>query len=302
MSFTRNIHSWRDTARTGWSAWARQVSVPDFPEELPAHFVDRYAYRCYRAPGSPAESAMRLPPAARAQRRAASWDDRISSIWTAKTHGGAPPPPLDARVSDSPGPRAQLLVRWRKHLARHGVVPPRHLFQADPDETWADLLARSVHAPLGRPAIPGPTFYERLSPVSRAVVDARFGPDALWSLYAFLLQCHEETHLLQSGEPLLGEVALAWMWCSFLDAEDLWCWQETEPGGETFNIEAPWVRRLDLCRAAGGLLFRDTLCGVRAHFGGDEPYDGLCEVGWEFDLKRIRYHEYLERVVCLWNQ
>ena len=298
-SFVANPHPWRLRARALWRTAAERAPRAAVEPEMPGHFVDRHAYQLFRNAAcgttlsSEEESVCR--PAFDALEPA--WVEAVRTSRTGSQRLRMEPPPLDASVDAGSMFRASLLEAWRGHLEAHGVPLQPLAFQARPGETWASLYRRSAHYPMRPPAILGPSFFDRLSPASAAEVIARFGRENIWSLYAFLLQVHEESHLLQSGEPMLGEVALAHLWCSFLDARDLWCWQRVSPTGPSFNVELPWLRRMQLGTADAGALFRDTRSGVEALFASTSAYDVLCEGAWQFDRGIWRYSRYLDFVV-----
>lgn len=301
-SFVANPHPWRQRARALWRAAVERAKSVAIEPEMPSHFVDRHAYVLFRhaargtTPSSEEASACQPPFSALEP----AWFEAVRAGRTGSQRLNMGPPPLDAPVDGDTTFRASLLEAWRNHLGAHGVPLPTLAFRARPGETWASLYRCSAHYPMRPPAIRGPSFFDRLSPASADEVLTRFGRENVWRLYAFLLQVHEESHLLQTGEPMLGEVALAHLWCTFLDARDLWCWQRASPTGPSFNIELPWLRQMHLGAADVGLLFRDTRRGVDALFASASAYDVLCEGAWLFDRRVWRYSRYLNFVVwCL---
>jgi hypothetical protein len=298
-SFAANPHPWRLRARALWRKAAERAPQAGVERELPDHFVDRHAYLLFRnaARGTAISSKEYLVCRPQFDALAPAWVEALGTRRTGSQRLSMPPPPLEAPVDGESLFRATLLKAWRDHLRMHGVPVQPHAFRARPGETWGSLYRRSVHYPMRLPAILGPSFFDRLAPASAKDVLARFGRENIWRLYAFLLQVHEESHLLQSGEPMLGEVALAHLWCSFLDERDLWCWQRVSPTGPSFNIELPWVRQMPLATADAGALFRDTHRGVHALFASASAYDVLCEGAWQFDHGAWRYSRYLDFVV-----
>ena len=100
--------------------------------------------------------------------------------------------------------------------------------------------------------------------------------------------------MLQKGEPLLSEIVLAWLWCSFLDKEDFWYWQKNHDKNISFNQEYSWIARIALNKEEIKKLFEDTYSGTKAIFDNPTIYDDLCLIAWLFDLRKIRYKEYLE--------
>lgn len=262
-----------------------------FARRAHGYFVDRFAYRYFKqhvhGQESKAESVIR-PDVSYTE-----WCALLEAVLVGSSTLDISPPSPHAII-----PASQvlddLLARWRDHLTHLGIPYGPESFQSPAGKTWAQFLMNSVHYPR-RPAILGPTFVDRLGESERRAAVERVGVEGVMSLYIFLLQVHEESHLLQIGEPLLNEFHLAWLWCNFLSREELWWWQRSEARGTVFNLEYPWVSKLivpqerivfflnDSCRAA-------CLDGLDASM---KSYDALCESAWQFDHGKIDYRQYL---------
>ncbi|AFZ22045.1 hypothetical protein [Allocoleopsis franciscana] len=295
--FTSNLELWRTKARKQWLQNAMPAAQlhPKIPAQLPDYFLDRYAYRLFRSFSANRASSyeVRIPDfdlIAESQ----SWSSRLEKVLSGVPALNIPPPSLKDRIPELPL-IDELLAKWRQYLEEFGVdVPP--MYYRNPAGTyWIDFFQRSAHFPK-LPAIRSPSFYERLSPRQQEFVLNKHGREGIIALYVFLQQTHEETHLLQKGEPMLCEVILAWLWCNFLGENNLWYWQKNDDNGISFNLEKPWASRIFLSRADVRCLFKDTFLGTKAVFGNRQIYDDLCLIAWLFDSKVVCYADYLEIV------
>lgn len=191
--------------------------------------------------------------------------------------------------------RAQEIIEsWAKWLIRNGLCIPDNHFQLAADCTWSDLFAQSVHYP-NRPAIPGPTFFQRLPTSQREEVSSKYGKCAARDLYVVLLRIHERSHFLQSGCPLMNELTLSALWGHFLTEEGHWIWQEDRDQQKCFNLEWPFTGRLNLSTKDWAILFHDSYLGLRkldklrAHL----LYLNIRELAWKFNNREIGYISYV---------
>ncbi|MBY8883710.1 hypothetical protein K7472_02470 [Streptomyces sp. PTM05] len=291
-SFTDELDHWRERAGRDWRALSGPADAPPVPGEVPGYLVDRYAFRAYLADGFGVRIADRFSRPFAPQ--AARWQELTRSRLRGIPGAGLPAVRLEQPVTDTPLVH-DLLGRWRRYLTGLGITYDPALFQPPDGRSWLELFRDSVLYPFYPPAIPGPTFVERLSPRQCERLLERHGRAGIMSLYVFLLQAHEDTHRAQRGEPLLCEYVLAVLWCRFLDEHDLWYWERNEDSGVSLNLEEPYLRRVHLDDRTLRALVHDTASGAGQALGPG-AYEELCLAGWLFDTRAIAYQDYLELV------
>lgn len=298
ISFAENPEPWRTKVQNIWafdSRYAKQLD-PEIPGDFPNYLLDRYAYRLFRLFSGNIELPIQIYfPYFDVEAKLNSWNLSIEKALTGVPSLNIAPPSLEAKIPEF-RLLGKLLTKWCQHLQEFGIDIPLGYYENPSGKTWYAFLKRSAHFPDKLPAIRGPSFYERLSSKQKKFVLEKHGHDGLIELYVFLLQVHEETHLLQKGEPMLSEIVLAWLWCNFLNKEDLWYWQRNDEKDISFNQEQPWVARIFLENKEVRTLFQDTYLGTKMIFSNSKIYDHLCLIAWLFDSKAIRYKEYLELI------
>lgn len=261
---------------------------PRVPPSLPGFLVDRFAYRLYRRHvGGPEFPDARVPDVDMLA-KAANWVERTQKVLQGLPSLDIPAPQLDERIPTLPLLN-DLLAQWRNHLQSFGIDVPSGTLEDPAGRTWMEFFQASVLYPLYPPAIPGPTFYDRVSPQQKDMLLSEHRRDGILALYIFLIQTHEESHQLQTGSPLLCELVHAKLWCDFLDRQNLWYWQMNEEDGARFNLEYRWLKRLDLDTGTIKNLFNDTFIGVLDAFQHGAVYDDFCLVGWLFDADILKY-------------
>ncbi len=291
-AFAADLHRWRRQAEEDWRALGGPDEDSPVSRTVPGYLLDRYAFRAFMRATCGVRIADRFARPTGPQ--AARWEELTRSRLRGAPSVGLAPVRLTDPVTDTPLVR-DLLRRWRGHLAALGIDHAPALFRPPTGQTWLDLYRASVLYPFYPPAILGPSFMERISARQRDEILATHGPTGIMSLYAFLLESHEDTHRAQRGEPLLCEYVLAILWCRFLDEHDQWYWERNEDTGVSLNVEEPYVRRVHLADGALRALFRDTATGVHEVLG-PTAYDELCLTGWLFDARAIAYRDYLELI------
>ncbi|MGZ3606877.1 MAG: hypothetical protein ACXU9J_03040 [Syntrophales bacterium] len=284
-------------ARENW-AYISARSGAHVDISIPPYFIDRYAYRAYKKEVHGQASLDDVWQYVAVPEE--EWRNRLCRVLVGAPSLGMPPVNPDDHIPHIPLLH-NLLQRWRVYLRDNGVWVGESYFQNPAGKKWIDFYRNSVHYP-NPPAIRGPTFAERLSSNERAALIDRVDVEGVLGLYIFLSQIHEEVHLIQRGEPLLNEIHLAWLWCRFLDAEGLWWWQRSEDFGESFNIEQPWVSQLTYGADAPAQMLADSYLAVRSividdTYDSTGVYDRLCEIAWQFDRRKFRYREYLNRTI-----
>lgn len=295
--FSDDITAWRSLARETW-ARTLEGSGTDVDIDIPPYFIDRYAYRAYKKEIHGQASLDDASQYAGVPDR--EWSNRLCRVLVGAPSLGILPVNPNGHIPNIPL-LEELLHLWRTYLSDRGVQLGKTHFQNPVGKRWMDFYKKSVHYP-NPPAIRGPTFVERLSPEERVRLVERVGIEGVLGLYIFLSQTHEEVHLLQTGEPMMNEVHLAWLWCGFLDVENLWWWQRSEYSGESFNIEYPWVSKLKYGPTATTRILADSYLFIRGIFKNDgcdflKLYDSLCELAWIFDHKKIKYRDYLNLAI-----
>ena len=291
IDFTRGLERWRSCGRRLWEDCRRATPAAELAEEMPDYLLDRYAFRCAMQDGFGVgiRDQFAEPPTAQ--------------LWLARTrsrlHGAdcnrINPVALEAQAPDTEALH-DLLSQWRNHLLDSGVMLSTKAFSPVRGLTWLQIFQNSVLTPFYPPAIPGPSFVDRVSDEQRRALLDRYGTCGIWDLYTFLLRSHEETHREQRGEPMLSELFLAMQWCSFLDTHEQWHWQRNLSTGVSFNLEEPYIRRLSLSADIIGKAFYDTAAGVTT-FADAVTYDQLCLCAWLFDARAVNYRQYLDLVV-----
>ncbi|MET0406253.1 MAG: hypothetical protein ABW123_27795 [Cystobacter sp.] len=293
-SFGEQLEHWRSRARSEWKARAARARPQDprLPESLTDYFLDRFAFRLFMRETRGVELADRFTKDLEELSR--TWESRHLKLLHGVPSLGIAPSDFHAPVEESEL-LSDLLRRWRAFLMGRGLPRVERQFKDPAGQRWGEFYLDSVLYPFYTPVHAGPGFYGRLTPPQQAEVLRRHGVPGVTSLYTFLARSHEETHMVQFGEPMLCEYLLAWLWCRFLNQEQLWYWQRNDDTGESFNIEAPWVLRVELSRDEVIALFTDTHVGVTA-VCGPRAYEDLCLAAWLFDGKALRYREYLDVV------
>ena len=294
--FFESIKEYRSVAR---QEWRRTVSAltcePDsIPMEMPAFFLDRYTYRMFTA-AFEQEPKKVIVPDFQMEMALVAWEAAVQgSVVGLPAHG------IDAPILDDLVPVSafleELLAMWRRYLGEKGLslsnafMPPHNV-------TWRSLFKRSVHFPKP-PVIKGPTFFARLSPRQQQQILSLHGPSAALDFYIFLLQIHEESHMHQTGEPLLCELTHAWLWCNFLTEQKLWVFQRNEDTGFICNLEASWLDRLRWSSTDARAMYLDTAEAVSERMGC-AIYEQACNLAALLDSRRISYQAYLSRVTEL---
>jgi len=313
--FGCNLAYWRTRAHTEWAMLASPSVTPPpassagiarsggelttIPPALPGYLLDRYAYRCFKREvleePSKNDLSRYLPVPDE------TWASLLSDVLVGISSVDLAPPTVTAFIGSS-RVLSDLLCRWRAFLSSLHIDYPPSYFSDPAGKTWAEFFRKSALFP-NRPAILGPTFVDRLSQPERDELIGRVGIGGIRALYIFLVQIHEECHLLQTGDPMLNEVHFAWLWCNFLTTENQWWWQRSVDHGATFNLEYPWVSQLAFGESTIPHLLGDSFLVVSATEGSNPgmTYDLLCEWAWKFDHARIKYADYLQAVTDIYS-
>jgi hypothetical protein len=122
------------------------------------------------------------------------------------------------------------------------------------------------------PVLWGPNYFGRISDQDRDHILKTHGEGAVWDFYFLMMVCHEQSHLLQKGEPILNEIAHAILWIDFVLEQKLRPFQVNSETGKTCNIEAPFILgRTETLRGLNyKLLYEDNLTYFEREVAGVE--------------------------------
>jgi hypothetical protein len=287
----------------GERVWAQAVKAHD-PERrstpMASYWADRVGYRLWRDAGrsAPLELLGDLPPFRHLARDVTSnlrtWLSSHPAVGDA-----FPPAVLGGAFRPSTWLR-DLLGEWEKHLVNNGIAATDYFALAE-SVSVQDLYSDSVYFP-GPPAISGPGFLDWLE--AEQVVDLvkTFAATGVSDFAVALAVIHERSHFLQTGDPLLAEIAWAALWRDFIVTRNLECFQVNRVTGQWCNLEKPYVDRMALTPPQVASLFQDTADGVSRIFAdGPSVYETLCGLTWRFDTTDLRYTGYLDAVATLFE-
>jgi hypothetical protein len=293
---TAAILAERPNVELRWRAALTGKDLADerLPSTVPGYFVDRYAFVAAQgerrgraptlphahAPSSPQERLRTLRAFLQPSERLGGWAaDPMTACWLTPFYG-------------------ELLERWTS-FARELDLPQRvHTLYDARNGRWLDVFDRSVFYP-GRPAIPGPIFWDFIDPADRVESVERFGPRCAIDFYCFMQQVHETIHEAQAGEPLLNEVVQAAIWVAFLGSnDDLWVFQRNRSSGLSPVREAECVARIPDLAARAAIANLDTATMIDGLVSPLRPrtYARCCQLARAFDTARIRYRTYLDQL------
>lgn len=288
--YARRLDDFRALAKERWTLATARLETPlgAIPPDLPGFLVDRYAFRLFIAAGTGEQVSV---PDYDLQQAADAWEQLVQTSLVGEPSLGISAPRMDDDVPARPFLHG-LFERWRTYLCDCGIdfggafVPTTG--------TWRSLLQRSALYPRP-PVLVGPNYFSRLSPRQREHILNTYGDHSVVDFYIFLLQVHEESHLLQTGEPLMCEVTHAWLWCDFLTREDLWLFQRNDDTGAACNVESEWLPALRWSTEHARAMFADTRAGVTLLLDRASYYEA-CRLGSLLDSRALKYREYLAAV------
>ncbi len=260
--YQSNIHQFR---RTAAELWTSNCSVhsdqPGFNSEvLPPFFIDKYSFRSWLAcETSMVQSEFINIPEADFTNLFESYDEivRKSGVGSKLLNTKAP-------SVDEPVCRSKFLDdhfgAWRKHLASKGVDLSSETIDWYFSVPLLEVYRNSVFYPRF-PVLWGPNYFGKIADRDRDYILATYGQDAVWDFYFLMMVCHEQSHLMQKGEPILNEITHAILWIDFVFEQGLKPFQVNSETGKTGNIEAPFImgRIDDLKGLDYKLLFEDNL-------------------------------------------
>ncbi len=287
-SFAANPGPWRHSVRRLWKNAPRMVDC-QLPSEIPTHLVDQFAYALFRG-----ETTPRAP------------DDCFSAFSGFSEACAADIKTLlpDKDQLDGPWIKAQccdattsmILREWRLHLLAHGITFPSGAFDIGAAETWLSLYERLVRSHL----------YLTSVPELHVSAPGRL-PDLAQrhNMQRRLIQLHirQAAHLLQTGDPTLGDLVLESLWCSFIDVIPALCAHRLRAQEAFASRLAPWGTNWGLPTDAMGLLFSDTCAGASQLLGHPMGYDTLCESARLLRGQKLTFADYTNLVLtCFTNR
>ncbi|MDP5182332.1 hypothetical protein QOZ88_06750 [Blastococcus sp. BMG 814] len=281
-------------------AWADTVAAfdPGRSSVMPGYWADRVGYRMYRDQGH-TDAAVLLGDLIPFRHKAPDFPAQLAGWLQSHPAVGAAFPPAALDEPFRPSRRLRDLVdAWTRHLSRYGICDGG-LFRLPSEMTLTDLYRHSVYFP-GPPAINGPGFLAFLEADQIDDLVQANGPAGLAEFALALEWIHEGSHFLQTGDPLLAELAWAAVWVSFVSEHGLSELQANRRTGRSCTIEAPYLRALPLDRRCLGALFVDTADGVRLAVPDSErAYETLCGLTHLLDTRVIRYADYLRHATAI---
>ena len=293
--FAALLDHWRSVAEKDWASLV-SINPKILTGEIPSYFLDRYAYRAFKKAAEGCKIDDQFSVTKRFQWE--TWQKSVSDRWQKFQKNGLPCVDLRERMPKTPWLHSHL-EGWSDHLRAHGIPVETSVFIEPTVGTWLEFFRASVTAPFFPPAIPGPSFISRMSVNQREDLISRFGSTRVWEFYTFLVVAHDRTHCVQTGDPLLSEILLSVLWCSYLKKHELWEWSVNKETGECFNLEYPFHCGINVSTSVLESLCRDT--SNVSQFIGCSAYDSLCAKTWAFDNGDIRYAQYLKSSTELLN-
>ena len=226
----------------------------------PAFFIDRCGFRHWLSSVSGVVSSEYISiPEIDFRELFESYDDTVRKSIVGSKVLGTGAPHVDECVR-----RSQFLddcfSDWQQHLARHGINLPTETIDWYFSVPLHEVYRNSVFYPR-HPVLWGPNYYGRIAGSDREHILSHYGDGAVWDFYFLMMVCHEQSHLMQKGEPILNEIAHAILWIDFVLERGLKPFQVNSATGKTCNIEAPYI--LDRVESLRGvdfhLLFEDNM-------------------------------------------
>ena len=291
-AYEDEIVNYRSLAVKSWNDHLRSATV--FNRELPTFFLDQFSFRAFLKDLCKAPE-LRIIDWPKFCDLEMTWDISVRNSVCGVPEIGLHAPDLDAPIIISDFLKS-LQERWVCHLAAYGIsrcVATEGLLIRG--TSLRSLHKRSVFYPK-LPVLWGPNYYKRLSSLDKAEILKNGGKQGVWDFYIFLLQCHEFSHGIQKGEPLLGEFSHAVVWNQFLTKESLWRYQRNSSTGKSSNVETPYVHDLETHSHFWGQMYSDSFLAIRNTFGISGLYTLLVGLGYCVHEGLVSYRAYLRCV------
>lgn len=260
--YQRNIHQFREDANKQWrnncSVFADNKGFG--VEAPPPFFIDKYSFRRWIAHATSTEATELVSvPETDFSKLFVAYDETVrQSVVGSKILG------TEAPAVDEPITRSSFLDdqfgAWRSHLARNGIDLSDDVIDWYFSVPLLEVYRNSVFYPRF-PVLWGPNYFGRIADQDRTHILETYGDGAVWDFYFLMMVCHEQSHLMQKGEPILNEIAHAILWIDFVLEQDLKPFQVNSDTGKTCNIEAPFILgRTEVLKGLNyQLLYEDNL-------------------------------------------
>jgi len=267
------VPHWRDEAVREWHEKCRVFSGQmGFDSKNPSpFFIDRYGFRSWLASNSSVMGSEHISvPEVDFSKMFESYDDLVRGSVVGSKLLGTSAPSVDDRVHRSVFLDEQFGA-WQGHLARNGIDLPSETIDWYFSVSLLDVYRKSVFYPRF-PVLWGPNYFGRIADQDRDYILKSYGESAVWNFYFLMMVCHEQSHLMQKGEPILNEIAHAILWIDFVLEQGLRPFQVNSETGKTCNIEAPFIlgRTKALKGLNYGLLYEDNLAYFDKEVAGSE--------------------------------
>lgn len=256
------IIQWRDEATVVWSKNCFGYKAQEmFSCETPApFFIDKYSFRRWLKHWDPAtQMEFTGIPETDFLSLFGSYNETVRQSVVGSKILGTNAPSVDEPVTRSMFLDDQFGA-WQSHLSRNGIELSSSVIDWYFSVPLLEVYRNSVFYPRF-PVLWGPNYFGRIADQDQEHILRTYGKGAVWDFYFLMMVCHEQSHLLQKGEPILNEIAHAILWIDFVLESGLRPFQVNTVTGKTCNIEAPFI--LGRTQALKGLnyklLYEDNL-------------------------------------------
>ncbi len=272
-SYQQNVRKYRDTATQIWHKECKKyIGDKRFnPEVAPPFFIDKYSFRSWLAEVIPTTKLeFTNIPEIDFSSLFVSHDETVRQSVVGSKILNTKAPSVDEPVQRSVFLDEQFGA-WQRHLLRNGIALPSESVDWYFSVPLLEVYRNSVFYPRF-PVLWGPNYFGRISDQDRDHILKTYGEGAVWDFYFLMMVCHEQSHLLQKGEPILNEIAHAILWIDFVLEQGLKPFQVNSETCKTCNIEAPFIleRNKALKGLNYGLLYEDNLTYFEREVVGSE--------------------------------
>lgn len=240
--YQRNIQQFRQEATKGW--WDSCFAFNDkkgFEAKVPPpFFIDKYSFRSWLVQAASTENAeLASVPETDFSKLFAAYDETVRQSVVGSKILGTKAPAVDEPIIRSSFLDDQFGA-WQSHLSRNGIDLPSETIDWYFSVPLLEVYRNSVFYPRF-PVLWGPNYFGRIADQDREHILQTYGEGPVWDFYFLMMVCHEQSHLMQKGEPILNEIAHAILWIDFVLEQGLKPFQINSGTGKTCNIEAPFI-------------------------------------------------------------
>jgi hypothetical protein len=256
------ILQWRNEAIRAWNENCQVYSEQErFSSKVPPpFFIDKYSFRSWVVHVTPTvKQEFVCVPETDFFKLFGSYDDAVRHSVAGSKILGTNATSVDDSVIRSTFLDAQF-VAWQAHLSRNGIDLPSETIDWYFSVPLLEVYRNSVFYPRF-PVLWGPNYFGRIADQDREHILQTYGEGAVWDFYFLMMVCHEQSHLMRKGEPILNEIAHAILWINFILEQGLKPFQVNSDTAKTCNIEAPFIlgRTQTLKGLNYKLLYKDNL-------------------------------------------